>query len=76
MSRFPHACTAIGVSVALCGLFALPVAPAVADPINDAPSASSTQNSAQGRAPDSTNPAVSEDSTLSLIHISEPTRPY
>lgn len=63
MSRFPHACTAIGVSVALCGLFALPVAPAVADPINDAPSASSTQNSAQGRAPDSTNPAVSEDST-------------
>lgn len=62
MSRFPHACTAFGVSVALCGLFALPVAPAVADPINDAPSASTTQNSAQGRAVDPTDPAVHEDS--------------
>ncbi|MCG7456667.1 hypothetical protein [Corynebacterium sp. ACRPH] len=63
MSRFPHACTAFGVSVALCGLFALPVAPAVAAPINDAPSASTTQYSAQGRAPDPTDPAVHEDST-------------
>lgn len=63
MSRFPHACTAFGVSVALCGLFALPVAPAVADPINDAPSASTTQYSAQGRTPDPTDPAVREDST-------------
>lgn len=63
MSRFPHACTAFGVSVALCGLFALPVAPAVADPINDAPSGSTAQNSTQGRAPDPTNPAVHEDST-------------
>lgn len=63
MSRFPHACTAFGVSVALCGLFALPVAPAVADPTNDAPSASTTQYSAQGRAPDPTDPAVREDST-------------
>lgn len=63
MSRFPHACTAFGVSVALCGLFALPVAPAVADPINDAPSASTTQDSAQGQAPDPTDPAVREDST-------------
>lgn len=59
MSRFPHACTAFGVSVALCGLFALPVAPAVADPIN----ASTTQYSAQGRTPDPTDPAVREDST-------------
>lgn len=63
MSRFPHACTAFGVSVALCGLFALPVAPAVADPINDAPSASTTQYSAQGQTPDPTDPAVREDST-------------
>lgn len=63
MSRFPHACTAFGVSVALCGLFALPVAPAVAAPIYDAPSASTTQYSAQGRAPDPTDPAVHEDST-------------
>lgn len=62
MSRFPHACTAFGVSVALCGLFALPVAPAAADPFNDAPSASTAQNSAQGRAVDPTDPAVHEDS--------------
>lgn len=62
MSRFPHACTAFGVSVALCGLFALPVAPAVADPIKDAPSASTTQNSAQGRAADPTDPSAHEDS--------------
>ena len=62
MSRFPHACTAFGVSVALCGLFALPVAPAVADPIKDAPSASTTQNSAQGRAADPTDASAHEDS--------------
>lgn len=62
MSRFPHACTAFGVSVALCGLFALPVAPAVADPINDAPSASTTQYSAQGQTPDPTDPSAHEDS--------------
>lgn len=48
MSRFPHACMAFGVSVALCGLSALPVAPAVANPISDATSAPATHTSAQG----------------------------
>ena len=54
MSRFPHACTAFGVSVALCSLSVLPIAPAVADPINSSTSAPT--------APDPTAPEAREDS--------------
>ena len=54
MSRFPHACTAFGVSVALCGLSVLPIAPAVADPINS--------STAAPTAPDPTAPEAREDS--------------